>query len=29
MVDCGALPGGWDVAKLMTTEFVNKKVAML
>ena len=29
MVDCGALPGGWDVAKLMTTEFVNTKVAML
>lgn len=29
MVDCGALPGGWDVAKLVTTEFVNKKVAML
>lgn len=29
MVDCGALPGGWEVAKLMTTEFVNKKVAML
>lgn len=29
MVDCGALPGGWDVAKLMTTEFVNKKVAIL
>lgn len=29
MVDCGALPGGWDVAKLMTTEFVNKKVAMI
>jgi NitT/TauT family transport system substrate-binding protein len=29
MVDCGALPGGWDVARLMTTEFVNKKVAMI
>jgi len=29
MVDCGALPGGWDVAKLMTTDFVNKKVAMI
>jgi len=29
MADCGALPAGWDVAKLMTTEFVNKKVAML
>jgi NitT/TauT family transport system substrate-binding protein len=29
MVDCGALPAGWDVAKLMTTEFVNKKVAMI
>jgi NitT/TauT family transport system substrate-binding protein len=29
MVDCGALPGGWDVAKLMTPEFVNKKVAMI
>jgi len=29
MVDCGALPGGWDVGKLLTTEFVNKKVAML
>jgi NitT/TauT family transport system substrate-binding protein len=29
MVDCGALPGGWDVAKLMTTEFVNKKVATI
>jgi NitT/TauT family transport system substrate-binding protein len=29
MVDCGALPGGWDVAKLVTTEFVNKKVAMI
>jgi NitT/TauT family transport system substrate-binding protein len=29
MVDCGALPGGWDVSKLMTTEFVNKKVATI
>lgn len=29
MVDCGALPGGWDVGKLLTTEFVNKKVAMI
>jgi len=29
MVDCGALPGGWDVAKLMTTDFVNKKVATI
>jgi NitT/TauT family transport system substrate-binding protein len=29
MVDCGALPAGWDVARLMTTEFVNKKVAMI
>ena len=29
MVDCGALPAGWDVAKLVTTQFVNKKVAML
>ena len=29
MADCGALPGGWDVAKLMTTEFVNKKAAMI
>ena len=29
MADCGALPAGWDVAKLMTTEFVNKKAAML
>jgi NitT/TauT family transport system substrate-binding protein len=29
MVDCGALPGGWDVTKLFTTQFVNKKVAML
>ena len=29
MVDCGALPGGWDVDKLMTTQFVNKKVAMI
>jgi len=29
MVDCGALPGGWDVAKLMTPEFVNKKAAMI
>src|SRR3954468_19676392 len=29
MVDCGALPAGWDVAKLVTTEFVNKKAAML
>ena len=29
MVDCGALPGGWDVAKLLSTEFVNKKVAMI
>jgi NitT/TauT family transport system substrate-binding protein len=29
MVDCGALPAGWDVAKLFTTQFVNKKVAMI
>jgi NitT/TauT family transport system substrate-binding protein len=29
MVDCGALPAGWDVGKLFTTQFVNKKVAML
>jgi NitT/TauT family transport system substrate-binding protein len=29
MVECGALPGGWDVARLMTAEFVNKKVATI
>jgi NitT/TauT family transport system substrate-binding protein len=29
MDDCGALPGGWDVGKLMTTQFVNKKVATI
>jgi NitT/TauT family transport system substrate-binding protein len=29
MVDCGALPAGWDVARLVTTEFVNKKVATI
>lgn len=29
MVDCGALPGGWDVGRLVTTRFVNKKVAII
>ena len=29
MVDCGALPAGWAVDKLFTTQFVNKKVAIL
>ena len=29
MVDCGALPAGWAVDKLITTQFVNKKVVML
>ena len=29
MVECGALPAGWAVDKLLTTQFVNKKVAIL
>ena len=28
MVDCGALPAGWAVDKLFTTQFVNKKATM-
>ena len=29
MVECGALPAAWAVDRLLTTQFVNKKVAML